>query len=91
MQKTIDYYTKFFGMHVTRQRDIPEDKYSNAFLAYGPEDTNFAIELTYNYGVDSYDLGGGFGHMGICTPNVKEMVETIKQGGGKITRDAGMR
>jgi catechol 2,3-dioxygenase-like lactoylglutathione lyase family enzyme len=42
LQKHIDFYTKLLGMKLLRQRDIPQDKYSNAFLGYGPEETNFA-------------------------------------------------
>jgi lactoylglutathione lyase len=57
-------------MHVTRERDIPEEKYTNCFLAYGPETTHFAVELTYNYGKDSYDIGSGFGHFGIAVEDV---------------------
>jgi lactoylglutathione lyase len=89
MQKHIDFYTKQLGMQLLRQRDIPEDKYSNAFLGYGPETSNFAVELTYNYGVDSYDIGEGFGHFGVALPDVYKAAETIKAGGGEITREAG--
>eukprot|EP00882_Tetradesmus_deserticola_P003529 GHRQ01003734.1.p1 GENE.GHRQ01003734.1~~GHRQ01003734.1.p1 ORF type:complete len:328 (+),score=149.88 GHRQ01003734.1:96-1079(+) len=88
MQKHIDFY-KLLGMKLLRQRDIPDDKYTNAFLGFGPEDTNFAIELTYNYGVDSYDIGEGFGHFGVALPDVAAAVEKIKAGGGTITREAG--
>ncbi|KAF8056006.1 lactoylglutathione lyase [Scenedesmus sp. PABB004] len=89
MQKHIDFYTKQLGMRLLRQRDIPSDKYSNAFLGYGPETTHFAVELTYNYGVDSYDLGEGFGHFGVALPDVYKAADTIKAGGGTITREAG--
>jgi len=89
MQKHIDFYTKQLGMQLLRQRDIPEDKYSNAFLGYGPETTNFAVELTFNYGVDSYDIGEGFGHFGVALPDVYKAAETIKAAGGEITREAG--
>lgn len=66
VQKTKDYYTKNFGMKVLRERDVPEEKYSNCFLGYGPEQKGefFSIELTQNYGVTKYDLGDGFNHMG---------------------------
>lgn len=89
MDKTIKYYQECFGMKLLRYRDIPEGKYSNAFLGYGPEETHFAMELTYNYGVDSYDLGEGFGHFGIAAPDVYQMVEKVKAAGGNVSRDAG--
>lgn len=66
-------------------RDIPEDKYSNTFLGYGPEETNFAVELTYNYGVESYDIGKGFGHFGLATTDVYKMCDNIREAGGKVS------
>lgn len=57
-------------MKLLRKRDIPEEKYSNAFLGFGPEESHFVVELTYNYGVSSYDIGTGFGHFAIATPDV---------------------
>ncbi|KAF7075461.1 hypothetical protein CFC21_080234 [Triticum aestivum] len=89
INKTIKFYTECLGMKLLRKRDIPEEKYTNAFLGYGPEETNFAIELTYNYGVDSYDVGAGFGHFGIATDDVAKTVELIRAKGGKVTREPG--
>ncbi|CAL5435556.1 unnamed protein product [Camellia sinensis] len=66
LDKTIKFYTECLGMKLLRKRDIPEERYSNAFLGYGPEDSHFTVELTYNYGVDKYDIGTGFGHFGIA-------------------------
>ncbi|XP_020266598.1 putative lactoylglutathione lyase [Asparagus officinalis] len=89
LDRTIKFYTECLGMKLLRKRDIPEEKYSNAFLGYGPEDSNFAVELTYNYGVDKYDIGSGFGHFGIATDDVYKMVDLIKAKGGKVTREPG--
>jgi len=89
MDATIDYYKKCFGMQLLRYRDIKEEKYTNAFLGYGNERTHFVTELTYNYGVDSYDLGEGFGHFGIQLQDVYKAVADIKAAGGKVTREAG--
>jgi lactoylglutathione lyase len=84
MDATIKYYEDHFGMKQLRYRDVPEDKYTNAFLGYGPEETHFAVELTKNYGVDKYNLGSGFGHFGIVTDDVYRMVDGIKGAGGKV-------
>lgn len=35
-------------MKLLRQRDIPEEKYANAFVGFGDETSHFAIELTYS-------------------------------------------
>uniref|UniRef100_A0A0A0LHW7 Lactoylglutathione lyase n=1 Tax=Cucumis sativus TaxID=3659 RepID=A0A0A0LHW7_CUCSA len=89
LDKTIKFYTECLGMKLLRKRDIPEEKYTNAFLGFGPEDSHFVIELTYNYGVDKYDIGTAFGHFGIAVEDVYKTVELIKAKGGKVTREAG--
>eukprot|EP00246_Nothoceros_aenigmaticus_P006914 TRINITY_DN2031_c0_g1_i2.p1 TRINITY_DN2031_c0_g1~~TRINITY_DN2031_c0_g1_i2.p1 ORF type:complete len:354 (+),score=46.98 TRINITY_DN2031_c0_g1_i2:55-1116(+) len=89
LDKTIKFYTECLGMKLLRKRDIPEEKYTNAFLGYGPEDSHFVVELTYNYGVDKYDLGTGFGHFGIAVEDAYKTVELIRSKGGKITREPG--
>jgi len=89
LDKTIKFYTECLGMKLLRRRDIPEEKYTNAFLGYGPEDTNFVVELTYNYGVDKYDIGTGFGHFGIAVEDVQKVVDLVKAKGGKVTREPG--
>eukprot|EP00250_Pteridium_aquilinum_P024438 c29078_g1_i1 orf=267-1430(-) len=89
LEKTIKFYTECFGMKLLRKRDIPEEKYTNAFLGYGPEDSHFVVELTYNYGVDKYDIGTGFGHFGIAVEDVYKTVELVRAKGGTVSRDAG--
>jgi lactoylglutathione lyase len=89
LDRTIKYYTECFGMKLLRKRDVPDEKYTNAFLGFGPENTNFALELTYNYGVDKYDIGEGFGHFAIANEDVYKLAENIKSKGGKITREPG--
>ncbi|KAG7021873.1 putative lactoylglutathione lyase, chloroplastic [Cucurbita argyrosperma subsp. argyrosperma] len=89
LERTIKFYTECLGMKLLRKRDIPEERYTNAFLGYGPEDAHFVIELTYNYGVDKYDIGTGFGHFGIAVEDVSRTVELIKAKGGKVTREPG--
>lgn len=89
IDRTIKFYSECLGMKLLRKRDIPEERYTNAFLGYGPEDSHFVIELTYNYGVDKYDIGSGFGHFGIAVEDVAKTVELIKVKGGKVTREPG--
>ncbi|XP_031119292.1 putative lactoylglutathione lyase [Ipomoea triloba] len=89
LDKTIKFYTECLGMKLLRRRDIPEDRYSNAFLGFGPEETNFSMELTYNYGIDKYDIGTGFGHFGIAVEDVARTVDLVKVKGGKVTQEPG--
>lgn len=89
LEKSIQFYTDILGMKLLRQKEYPEGKFTLAFLAYGPESENTAIELTYNWDTESYDTGSGFGHLAIEVDDVYAATDEIRQGGGKIIRDAG--
>jgi lactoylglutathione lyase len=89
LEGSIDFYTKVLGMRLLRQHDYPEGKFTLAFLGYGEESEQAAIELTYNWGVDHYDLGTAYGHIAIEVDDVYAACKDIKAQGGKIVRDAG--
>jgi lactoylglutathione lyase len=89
LQRSIDFYTQVLGMKLLRQQDYPDGKFTLAFVGYGDEKDHTVIELTHNWGTDSYDLGNGFGHLAIEVDDVYEATAQIKQRGGKIIRDAG--
>jgi lactoylglutathione lyase len=91
MQRSVDFYTRILGMQVLRTRDVPEYKYTLTFLAYGRgnEDGGAELELTYNYGVSSYEQGTAFGHLALGVPDVAAACERIRSAGGKVTREAG--
>ncbi|OUR64833.1 lactoylglutathione lyase [Methylophaga sp. 42_25_T18] len=89
MQRSIHFYTEVMGMKVLREEEYPEAEFSLAFVGYGDEESNTVIELTYNWGTDSYDLGNGFGHIAIAVPDAVAACEQIKQRGGKVIREAG--
>ncbi len=89
LQKSIDFYTQALGMTLLRQQDYPEGKFTLAFIGYGDEASNTAIELTYNYGVDHYDLGKGYGHIALGCDDVYATCDKIRAAGGKIVREPG--
>jgi lactoylglutathione lyase len=89
LQRSIDFYTRVLGMNLLRQKDYPEGKFTLAFLGYGDESGQSVIELTYNWGVEQYELGSGYGHIAIEVDNVYQATDRIKAHGGKILRDAG--
>lgn len=89
LDRSIKFYTETLGMKLLRQKDYPDGKFTLAFVGYGDEKENTVIEMTYNWGVDSYDLGGGFGHIALEVDDVYEATEVIRNRGGKIIRDAG--
>ena len=89
LQRSIDFYTKALGMHLLRTTDRPEQKYTLAFVGYGDERDHAVLELTYNYGVDHYDLGAGFGHIAIGAPDVAAACQQVRTAGGAVTREPG--
>jgi lactoylglutathione lyase len=89
LDRSVDFYTRLLGMKELRRRDVPEGKYTLAFVGYGDESENAVIELTYNYGVEKYDLGTGFGHLAIGVPDVYATCEALRKAGAKITREPG--
>lgn len=89
LDRSINFYTKVLGMKLLRRQDYPEGKFTLAFLGYGEESEGAVIELTYNWGVASYDLGNGFGHLAIEVPDAKEFCAQVKRNGGKVIREAG--
>lgn len=89
LQRSVRFYTEVLGMKLLRTTDRPEQKYSLAFVGYDSEDRASVLELTYNYGVEGYDLGSAFGHIAVEVPDVRKACEGVKRQGGKVTREPG--
>ena len=89
LDASIRFYTGLLGMTLIRRQDFPEGKFTLAFLGYGPEDTGTVIELTYNYDHGPYEIGTGYGHIALETPDIYATAETLRAGGAVITREPG--
>ena len=89
LDRAIAFYTKVLGMKVLRTTDRPEQKYKLAFVGYGDESSGAVLELTYNYGVGTYDIGDGYGHVAIEVPDAAAACAAVRAKGGNVTRDAG--
>ncbi|MEX5745291.1 lactoylglutathione lyase [Massilia sp. X63] len=89
LQRAIDFYTNVLGMKLLRTSDNPEYKYKLAFLGYGSNPDHAELELTYNYGVDSYDMGTAYGHIAISADDIYATCEQVRAAGGNITREPG--
>lgn len=89
LEKSIAFYTQVLGMKLLRKEDFPDGKFTLAFVGYGEEASHTVIELTYNYGVDKYDLGKGYGHIAIGCEDVYETCGKIRAAGGKVVREPG--
>lgn len=89
LQRSINFYTNVLKMDLLRQNEYPDGKFTLAFLGYGQESDTTLIELTYNWGVNNYEIGTAFGHIALEVDDIYQAVTEIKSLGGKIIRDAG--
>lgn len=89
LQRSIKFYTQVLGMQLLRTSENPEYKYSLAFIGYEGNPAQAEIELTYNWGVENYDMGTAYGHIALGVPDAYAAVEKIKAAGGNVTREAG--
>jgi len=89
LQRSINFYTDILGMKLLRTSENPEYKYSLAFVGYGNNPDHAELELTYNWGVESYEMGAAYGHIALGVPDAYAACEKIKTAGGNVTREAG--
>ena len=90
LDRTLDFYTRLFGMRVLRQKAYPEGRFTNTFIGYGEEDANTVIELTCNWDqTQPYDHGNGWGHLALEVPDVRAACEQLAAEGVRITRPPG--
>lgn len=89
LEQSIDFYTKVLGMKFIRQQDYPDGEFTLAFVGYGNEYDNSVLELTYNYGKTSYEMGGAYGHLALEVDDAYKACEQVKAAGGKVIREAG--
>lgn len=89
LPRSIDFYTSVLGMRLLRETDRPEQKYRLAFVGFADDPHGAEIELTYNYGVDRYELGTAFGHIAVSVPDAAAACNSVRARGGKVTREAG--
>ncbi len=89
LQRSITFYTELLGMKLLRRKEYPDGKFTLAFLGYGDESANTVLELTYNWGVESYEIGTAFGHIALEVDDVYQATDALKNRGGKVIREAG--
>ena len=89
LERSIDFYSRVLGMKLLRRKDYPAGKFTLAFLGYGDESETAVLELTHNWGTESYDPGNGFGHIAIGVDDIYGVCNSIRQAGGVISREPG--
>lgn len=89
LERSLDFYTRVLGMTLHRRKDYPDGRFTLAFLGYGPEETQPALELTWNWDTPSYELGTGYGHVALGFEDIYATCEAVRAAGGKVVREPG--
>ena len=89
LERSVAFYTKVLGMRELRRHEVPEGRYTLAFVGYGEESGSTVLELTHNWDTSSYDLGSAFGHLAIAVEDAAATCAAVRAAGGKVTREAG--
>jgi lactoylglutathione lyase len=89
LEESVAFYTTLLGMKEFRRTEVPDGKYTLVFVGYGDETNNTVLELTYNWGVDSYEMGTAFGHLALGVPDIYATCEALRKAGVKISREPG--
>lgn len=89
LDRSLHFYTNVLGMQMISRKDYPEGKFTLAFVGYGRNPEHAELELTYNWGVDHYELGTAYGHIALGVDDIYAACERIRAAGGVITREPG--
>ena len=89
LERSLAFYTEVMGMKLLRRKDYPGGKFTLAFVGYGDEKDNAVLELTYNWGVEKYEIGTGYGHLAVEVDDAYAACTEVKRRGGTVTREAG--
>ncbi len=89
LDRSIAFYTGILGMRLLRKREVPEGKYTLAFVGYGEESETAVLELTYNWGTSRYELGNAYGHVAIEVDDIRKTCDAVRTQGGRVTREPG--
>jgi len=89
LQRSIDFYTKVLGMKLLRTSENAEYKYTLAFVGYGNNPDHAELELTYNWGTESYEIGTAYGHIALSTEDIYATCDQVRAAGGNISREPG--
>lgn len=89
LERSVNFYTGLLGMKELRRHDVPDGKYTLSFVGYGDEDSHTVLELTYNWGIEHYEIGTAFGHLALGVPDIHAACEKLRAAGAKIVREPG--
>ncbi len=88
LEKSIGFYRDMLGMSEMGRETFPDAEFTVVFMGYGTRKTDAILELTYNWGDHSYDLGTGYGNITLEVGDVFALETYLKERGVEILRPA---
>lgn len=89
LEASLKFYKDAFNLIETRRKDVKEAKFTLVYIAQ--KEGDYEIELTYNYDKEhNYEIGNGFSHIAVGTPNIEEMRKKHITLGYKVTELKGL-
>lgn len=88
LEASLKFYEKAFEMKETSRKDHSEDGFIIVYIKN--ESSQTEIELTYNIGHDSYEIGNGFSHIGVKVSDLKKSHQLHREMGLEITGLMGL-
>jgi lactoylglutathione lyase len=83
-ERSIAFYE---ALGLEKRRELPiRDEAVNYFLGVPGQDSP-ELELTYNFGVDSYDVGTGYGHIALTVDDLDTTLEQLAAQGIEPERE----
>ena len=89
LDASLHFYTELMGMKLLRRSDNKEYEYTLAFVGYGDESHATVLELTYNWGENTYDKGNAYGHIAIEVEDIYGFCGELENQGAEVYRKPG--
>ena len=89
LERAVAFYTEVLGMKELRRSEYPEGKFTLVFLGYQSEQEGAVLELTYNWGVEAYEMGNAYGHIAIAVDDVAQACARVREMGGSVVKEPG--
>lgn len=90
LNRTIDFYTRLFGMDIMRLRENPEENLRVGYLGYGCEDDGPALEMIQTGAAGEHPrMAPWAGHVAIYISDLFKFCEMLKAEGVEFIREAG--
>jgi lactoylglutathione lyase len=86
VNRSVDFYTGLLGMTVMRLRESPERGESVAYVGYGEEASNHALEIVQEHEPPAdYTHGNTYGHIALMVADVGQVAANLKAAGVEFT------